>query len=215
MRRRSVDASLQRLANNPYAPLARAKNTGLFGTQSTAPLRRPPSRPGYLTFQTSPHMTYPSDVRRASINAFPQSTVSPSSLSPYYAIRSSLPEHQLYATSRTLSSPLPGPLPAPNFSFGAANTPSMVSARSGGSEGDSPDSLYREVEQDDEDGNVLSGPYYPHSRFGSIASVATSDSSLNSTGYPEVPPYFSDPDCNPSIRRNSWYLPRPLISSIY
>ena len=95
----------------------------------------------------------------------------------------------------------------------------MVSARSGGSEGDSPDSLqafeWREVEQDDEDGNLPPASYYPQSRFGSIASVATSDSSLNSTGYPEVLPYVPDSEYNLSVRRDSWYLLSRLILSIY
>ena len=219
MRRLSVDASLQRLANNPYAHLARAKNTGVFGSQAIASVRRsPPSRLGDFAFQTSASMPYPADVRRASFHAFPitpQGTVSPSpsSLSPHHAIRTSLPENQLYTTARTLSSePLPGPLPAPGFSFGAANTSSMMSARSGGSEGGSPDSLHafecREVEQDDEDGILPSAPYYSSSRFGSIASVATSDSSLNSI-------YLPDSEYNLSVRRDSWYLLGPLISSIY
>ncbi|KAG5727835.1 Homeobox protein HD-10, partial [Termitomyces sp. T112] len=41
-RRCSVDASLQRLANNPFAPLARAKNGAIYGSRTTvASIRRP------------------------------------------------------------------------------------------------------------------------------------------------------------------------------
>ncbi|KAG5652392.1 hypothetical protein H0H81_005149 [Sphagnurus paluster] len=193
-RRLSVDASLQRLASNPYAHLARAKNGAIYGPRAIAPIRHralgraqyaPPSR------ASTASMPYRLDARRASMGNFrysPQSTASPSP-SPLssYDIRASLPEHDLYVVSaRTLSSPIPGPLPSPNFSFGAASTPSMVSS-SGDSERNSPDSVqsyaYRESEQDEDEGTPAS--YYSLSRFGSITSIATSDSSINSVYYPE------------------------------
>lgn len=163
-------------------------------------------------------MPYRSDARRASVGIFhfsPRGTASPSPspLSPYNVVRSSLPEHHLYTvTSRVVSSPIPGPLPSPNFSFGAANTPSMASASSGDSERNSPDSLqsfaYREMEHEEEDGTPSS--YYPLSRFGSITSIATSDSSINSSYYPDVVGCYADnePDFG---RRDSWYVLSPCL----
>ncbi|KAJ3514804.1 hypothetical protein NLJ89_g2170 [Agrocybe chaxingu] len=120
-------------------------------------------------------------------------TPSPSPLTPYNAvIRASLPDSHLYAVSqRPVASPIPGPLPSPGFSFGAAssNTPSMASPSSGDSERNSPDSLrsftFRgdETEQDDD---ATSPSYTAYSRFGSIASIATSESSVNSSYYAEI-----------------------------
>lgn len=215
-RRLSVDASLQRLASNPYAHLARAKNGAIYGPRAIAPIRhRPFGRTPYAApprITSSASMPYNLEARRASMGSFrisPQSTASPSPspLSPYHGVRASLPEHNLYTvTSRTVPSPIPGPLPSPNFSFGAASTPSMVSSSSGDSDRNSPDSAqsftYRESEHD-EDENAPS--YYSLSRFGSIASVTTSDSSINSY-YSDVSPCYP-PEYEPDMgRRDSWYV---------
>lgn len=221
-RRLSVDASLQRLANNPYAHLARAKNGALFGSRTMAPTRhRQASRAPYgqRTISASASMPYRLDMRRASMDsrAFrlsPRSAASPSPspLTPYNAVRASLPGHDLYAIStRPISSPIPGPLPSPNFSFGAASTPSMASS-SGDSERNSPDSLqsftYRSEEVDDDDGNPA--PYDYFSRFGSITSVATSDSSINSAYYSDIaggipPDHERGTEYDLNTRRDSWY----------
>ncbi|KAF5380621.1 hypothetical protein D9615_004545 [Tricholomella constricta] len=214
-RRLSVDASLQRLASNPYAHLARAKNGAIYGPRAIAPNRhRPLGRTPYAPptrIASSASMPYRLDVRRASLGNFrfsPQSTASPSPspLSPYHGVRASLPDHSLYAvSSRTVSSPIPGPLPSPNFSFGAANTPSMVSGSSGDSERNSPDSsqsyTYRESEQDEDEGAAAS--YYSLSRFGSITSIATSDSSIHSAYYPEVVGCYPEREQDLSGRRDS------------
>ncbi|KAG6833558.1 hypothetical protein H0H87_005209 [Tephrocybe sp. NHM501043] len=190
-RRRSVDASLQRLANNPFAPLARAKNGAIYGPRAIVPIRRPCRNP-YNPTPRITSMPYRLDMRRSSMGNFrvsPHSTASPSPspLSPYNGVRASLPDHNLYTvSSRTVSPLLPGPLPSPNFSFGAASTPSMVSASSGDSERLSPEPhsySYRESDQDEDEGTPAS--YYSLSRFGSIASIATSDSSINSAYFPE------------------------------
>jgi hypothetical protein len=214
-RRLSVDASLARLANHPYAPHARARNGALFATR---PLAAPPIR--QRPFSRSSHhpprisgMPYSLDTRRASLGNFRQSprsalSPSPSPLVPYATARTSLPEHDLYVTTSrpTMGSPIPGPLPSPNFSFGAANTPSMASASSGDSERNSPDSLqafpYRETDHEDDDG--LGHLNYPQSRFGSIASVATSDSSIQTPFYTETPACYPEIDYDPSVRRDSW-----------
>ncbi|KAF9012466.1 hypothetical protein BDQ17DRAFT_1419854 [Cyathus striatus] len=203
-RRRSVDASLQRLANNPYAPLARAKNGALFGSRYgvvpapryNIPGRAPyGQRPGLTNHATTSHFL---DMRRSSVDprAFRFSSTrgnlspSPSPLSPYHGTRASLPDHSLYAvTSRPLISPIPGPLPSPHFSFGDASTPSMTSPSSGESERNSPDSLrsfpFRSDERDEDD-RISSVSYDAYSRFGSIASIATSESSLHSAYYSDI-----------------------------
>ncbi|KAG6812021.1 hypothetical protein H0H92_004683 [Tricholoma furcatifolium] len=208
-RRCSVDASLQRLATNPYAPLARAKNGAIYGPRAIAPIRRPFCRTPYNPtprIASSASMPYRLDMRRASVGNFrvsPHSTASPSPspLSPYNGIRASLPDHSLYAVSpRAVSSPIPGPLPSPNFSFGAANTPSMVSASSGDSDySPEPQYTYRENEHDEDEGTPAS--YYSLSRFGSIASIATSDSSVNSAYFPEQMGCYQEEQ--PGSRRGS------------
>jgi hypothetical protein len=221
-RRLSVDASLQRLANNPYAHLARAKNGAVFGSRVTTPNRhrqvgRAPFGP-QRTIPANASMPYRLDIRRASMDsrAFrmsPRSAASPSPspLTPYNAIRASLPDHNLYAIpSRPIPSPIPGPLPSPNFSFGAASTPSMASTSSGGSERNSPDSLqsftYRGEELDEDD--VTYASY--DSRFGSITSIATSDSSINSAYYSDIAGYIPEHErgveYDVSTRRDSWYV---------
>ncbi|KAJ7870618.1 hypothetical protein B0H14DRAFT_3573796 [Mycena olivaceomarginata] len=76
------------------------------------------------------------------------SSPSPSPLSPYHAVRVSLPDHRLYSvSSRNISAPIPGPLPNPSFSFGIANASSNSEHAS-----------------------------YQMSRFGSIASESTATS---------------------------------------
>lgn len=207
-RRRSVDASLQRLANNPYAPLARAKNGAIYGPRAVAPIRRSLCRtPFNPTPRIAASAPYRLDIRRASMGNFrisPRGTAppSPSSSSPYN-MRASLPEHNLFAvSSRTISPPLPGPLPSPSFSFGAASTPSMLSTSSADSERYSPDPqqyTYRENEQDEDEGTPMS---YCSSRFGSITSIATSDSSLNSAYFPDQVSCFDEQELG--SRRGSW-----------
>ncbi|KAG5648562.1 hypothetical protein DXG03_003173 [Asterophora parasitica] len=209
-RRLSVDASLQRLASNPFAELARAKNGVIFGQRAIAPNRhRPLGRAPYVPPpRVASSASMPYGVRRASMGNFrisPQSTASPSPspLSPYHGVRASLPDHSLYAVPpRTMASPIPGPLPSPNYSFGAANTPSIVSGSSGDSERNSPDFGspygYRESEQDEDENTAAS--YYALSRFGSITSIATSDSSINSSYYPEVVSCYPEPEIDMSRR---------------
>lgn len=201
VRRRSVDASLQRLASNPYAPLARAKNNILFGPRvGVAPPGRHHqlSRMPYFHRSSLPlHSSTPQrlETRRSSVYSRPfrfssQPTISPSPspLSPYREIRGSLPDpHQMYTMPTRVSvSPIPGPLPSPDYSFGAASTPSMASPSSADSEHNSPDSLrsftFRNEDFEDEDRMTS---YDAFSRYGSIASIA-SESSINSSYYSEI-----------------------------
>ncbi|KAF8161236.1 hypothetical protein B0H34DRAFT_796056 [Crassisporium funariophilum] len=206
VRRRSVDASLQRLHSNPFASLARAKNSALYGPGFGV------SQPGrHHQLNRLPYTGYPTQrrglsqlatmpqhasLRRLSMDSrstrFPSrlnQSPSPSPLTPYNAVvRASLPDHHLYAvTSRSVASPIPGPLPSPGFSFGAASTSSMTSPSSGDSERNSPDSLRSfTFRGDDEDGAISPSSYDAYSRFGSIASIATSESSINSSYFSEI-----------------------------
>ncbi|KAJ7705932.1 hypothetical protein B0H14DRAFT_3526179 [Mycena olivaceomarginata] len=93
---------------------------------------------------------------------------SPSPLSPYHAVRVSLPDHRLYSvSSRNISAPIPGPLPNPSFSFGIANA-------SSNSERNSPvDFSGFSFPRDDANTEDAS---YQMSRFGSIASESTATS---------------------------------------
>lgn len=230
LRRASVDASLQRLANNPFASLARAKNTALYGPGfgvaqpgAAAPSLRHYTR---LPYGYPPPSSHP----RRSVAPVPQygttrrlsmdsrqtrlaAMASPAPHTPYDAvIRASLPEHHLFALSaRALASPIPGPLPSPGFSFGAASTPSMASPSSGDSERNSPDSLrsfpFRSEELDED---ATSPTYDAYSRFGSIASVATSESSITSAYYADIGgPMGTDhaAPAAPGERRGSWCVP--------
>ncbi|KAJ7680476.1 hypothetical protein DFH06DRAFT_972713 [Mycena polygramma] len=192
-RRRSVDASLVRLAANPYAGIARAKNSALLATQRLSHSRRNhlyaarPGMPHRATVPVNPHTRHASmDARGYRIPPSP----SPSPLSPYHAARGSLPDHHLYPVpSRSIAAPIPGPLPNPAFSFGIANA--------------SPESCDRNSPVDfggfsfppssDADTEDDSSASYPMSRFGSIASESSATSAyfsdVGSTG--ETPDYRS------------------------
>ncbi|KAJ7924964.1 hypothetical protein B0H13DRAFT_1976956 [Mycena leptocephala] len=178
-RRRSVDASLVRLAANPYAGIARAKNSALLATQRLSHGRRGQymQRPGLPHRSTVPAHQH---TRHASMDArgfrMPPSP-SPSPLSPYHAVRASLPDHSLYpVSSRSIAAPIPGPLPSPGFSFGVANS----------------------TPESDRNSPVDFGGFsrlrsYQMSRFGSIASESSATSAyfsdVGSTG--EAPDFRS------------------------
>ena len=230
LRRSSVDASLQRLALNPFASLARAKNSALYGPGFGVAIPGAPSNGSIRHHHQLNRLPYsnhnPLHQRRGVSNSFaslPQhasmrrlsmdsrhlrftsmsrthQTPSPSPLTPYNAvIRASLPGHPYTISSRPVASPIPGPLPSPGFSFGAASTPPMASPSSGDSERNSPDSVRSfTFRGDDED-------YDAYSRFGSIASIATSESSINSSYYAEIGGPAVDHH-SAEERRGSWYV---------
>ncbi|KAJ7188086.1 hypothetical protein C8R46DRAFT_1053602, partial [Mycena filopes] len=173
-RRRSVDASLVRLAVNPYAGLARAKNSALLATQRLSHGRRQyTARPGMTHRATVPvHHT-----RHASMDSrgyrIPPSP-SPSPLSPYHAVRASLPDHHLYPVS-------------PGFSFGM---PNPISESDRNSPVDFANFSFPRDDADTEDDGSAS---YQMSRFSSIASESSTTSAyfsdVGSTG--ETPDYRS------------------------
>ncbi|KAJ6499153.1 hypothetical protein C8R45DRAFT_981324 [Mycena sanguinolenta] len=190
-RRRSVDASLVRLANNPYAPIARAKN---MATQRLSHGRRNQ----YVPRPSMPHRAtapFPQHTRHASMDSrgyrIPPSP-SPSPLSPYHAVRASLPDQHLYpVTARPLAAPIPGPLPSPGFSFGMANA-SPASDRN--SPVDFDGFSFPPASDADTDDSSAS---YPMSRFGSIASESSATSAyfsdVGSTG--EAPDFRRRESC--------------------
>lgn len=209
-RRRSVDTSLQRLVMHPYAHHARARNGTLFGPhspslpqsgrQSSLSGKQPVSLQARKSFLS--HRGPPSnylDMRRASID--PRTLMScrtdgssPSpSPRPLYAVRASLPDTSLF-TSRRYVTQIPGPLPEPNFTFGAATTSSPTDDVPPSPDFSSYSFPSREdVAEDDDD--VSSFSFGNLSRFGSAVSVATSESSVfYDTG--ELPPNQN--------RRGSW-----------
>lgn len=245
VRRCSVDASLQRLALHPYANLARAKNTALYGAgvgvaSSDSASRDVPSigadgtshyhlmnygprrlqrrfvsssaLSAAVQYGSSLSTAHYSNARRLSMDSRAlrisslqrmRHSPSPSPLSTYSSIsRASLPESHLYSISpRSIGSPIPGPLPMPGFQFGAASssTPSVASPSSIDSERNSPDSI-RSFSFGGDDENQPSPPYETYtSRFGSVASIATSESSLNSA-------YYGGSIVDQDRRNSTWYV---------
>ncbi|KAJ7899613.1 hypothetical protein B0H14DRAFT_3779653 [Mycena olivaceomarginata] len=183
-RRRSVDASLVRRAANPYAGIARAKN---MATQRLSHGRRNQymSRPSMPHCATGP---FPQHNRHASMDArgyhIPPSP-SPSPLSPYHAVRASLPDHHLYhVSSRPVTAPIPGPLPSPGFSFGVANASPDSDRNSPVDFGgfSFPPASGAETEGDD------SSASHQMSRFGSFASESPSDQPPALRTYPRPLP---------------------------
>jgi len=133
------------------------------------------------------------------------------SLLPSHTTRARFPDSHLFSIpARTVSSPIPGPLPSPNFSFGA---PSPIASPSPtGTDGDSPGALSslpaylfsrRPEDQDAED----DGTSASYSRFGSIASLAGSESSSTSAYYSEVGSAGFDPE----VRRGSCSAPGQIM----
>jgi hypothetical protein len=231
-RRRSVDTSLLRLATHPYAHHARAKNGAIFGGRFYTPQGRftdpsscypaagsPPAnlhniRPRQLN--SSAHNLVP--INRPYDFVSPSGCVPPSSspLTPFHAVRATLPgnnNHHHVMSMRTISSPLPGPLPSPGFSFGAANSsppqiPSPIERDSPDPMPDYPYSFPRRFDDTDAEDDATSASYDAFSRFGSISSYAGSESS-NTSAYSDVgscdfASYKSD--CRRGSRANGPFL---------
>lgn len=103
-------------------------------------------------------------------------------------------ENRAYISSRTLSAPIPGPLPSPGFSFGPpADAPvgDYPSTESGS---------YNFGENDTEDDATSGASYDAWSRFGSIASTSSNSSAY----FSEVGSCNETPQgWNAEARRNS------------
>ncbi|SJK97536.1 uncharacterized protein ARMOST_00788 [Armillaria ostoyae] len=194
-RRLSVDASLHRLASNPYAHLARTKNTTGHGSRlASHSNRRHPLNPVSGVPYSRPEL--PHIASTPSNGSFHGRHVSADSRGFHYTsqgvptfhnARTSLPDSHLYAfsSSRMAASTIPGPLPSPDFSFGVASTssPSLTPPSSADSERSSPDPNRSFTFQSEDSEDDRTSSYEALSRFGSIASVATSDTSNASVYY--------------------------------
>jgi hypothetical protein len=217
-RRRSVDTSLLRLATHPYAQHARARNGAIFGGRFYSPQGRFTDPSPFYPVGRSPANLH--NIRPRQLNSSvhslvpihrpydfggPTSCVPPSSssLTPFHAVRATLPgnnNHHHVMSMRTVSSPLPGPLPSPGFSFGAANSsppqiPSPIERDSPDPMPEYPFSFPRRLDDTDAEDDATSASYDAFSRFGSISSYAGSESS-NTSAYSDVGscdfPYKSD-----------------------
>ncbi|TDL25933.1 hypothetical protein BD410DRAFT_836636 [Rickenella mellea] len=180
--------SLDRLAAHPYAHLAVAANGAVFGPngmsgrrtvingRNHSPSHTPqPIRPdlpssynnGHETEQMRPELMHRASMPPPQINAANQR------------------DGHVYAlSSRAYQAPIPGPLPAPDFSFG---TPTSAVT------GESDIASFSFPRESDLDGETEEGSAASYdafsSRFGSIASIASvpeSDSSATSAYYSEV-----------------------------
>lgn len=220
-RRRSVDTSLQRLVMHPYAQLARARNGALFGPRSPSQAPSPhqhslprgktwPLQPRNTIMPHQPPPTSYLDTRRASMDPrtlMPHRLDGLSPLSrPLHPVRASLPDTSLFSTSRRYVPQIPGPLPAPNFTFGAATVSSP-----GSTEYDLPSPDFSSYSfpsrdngaEDDDAVSVSCLSFETLSRFGSAVSIATSDSSVFSN--PGFYGIGSPPgELAPNQRRSSW-----------
>lgn len=239
-RRKSMDVSFYRLMHHPFARIAKEKNEALFLPKS--PLSPAGSIPANLTRQpgigpmrTNGHgypLSRPTLSHRASEPQVFASVRTPfppvpegGPLQSIAAPSRRFSDNRLYAiSSRTIPSPIPGPLPTPDFQFGdpssvsppnASPTPGEVESSQVPMQSPEIAQLHRwsfprsrEPDQDTED----SGSYSGLSRFGSVASVSGSESSA----------MFSDvSSCvavdhigyDPSTRRASWCASKRVPSS--
>ncbi|TFL01596.1 hypothetical protein BDV98DRAFT_62903 [Pterulicium gracile] len=188
-RRFSMDNSLSRLETNPYAPYARSRNASsghavpLISRQHQRTFSLHNGRPQIIQRVSMP----PSIDRRFSLDSrqllASSTSPSPSPLSPYHPT-GSLPDNTLYSNgprSGPLHS-LPGPLPAPGYSFG---TPSSAPPSAGLEEHMDPMcSAGGQAYDTDED---PTSPYH-YTRFGSITSIATSETGTSAC-YSDVGSY--------------------------
>lgn len=229
-RRKSMDVNFLRLVQHPFARVAKEKNDAFYMSKSPlspagstqANLTRPSSMvPGIGPIRTNGHGYRPTLSHRASEPQVfapvrtpfpPVPETGPLQSHPPPSRRFS--DNRLYAiTSRPLTSPIPGPLPTPDFQFGnpSSGSPSNGSPTPGEVESppvplQSPDIAQlqrwsfprsRETDQDTED----SGSYSALSRFGSVASISGSDSSAV---YSDVSSCVDHLGYDPSTRRGSW-----------
>ncbi|KAH7913485.1 hypothetical protein BJ138DRAFT_1221171 [Hygrophoropsis aurantiaca] len=210
-RRQSLDASLYRLNHHPFAGIAKERNniylprSPLSSNQPLTSIGR--RSPGVIPVRTVSHgpSSYPrpSLMHRASMpHVFAPSrhgTIPESAHSFTHSNSRGFPENPMYAPSRTVPSPIPGPLPSPNFSFGAPQSasPSIASPSAGDYDNahspdvaqvSSPDQTQPPSDlaamqqwtfargSDDHD-TEDSASYSGLSRFGSVTSIAGSESS--------------------------------------
>lgn len=164
------------------------------------------SRPMLGHRASMPHVFSGSMERRGSLPIDMHAHIVPSSFR--------MPDSsQLYAiSSRPVPAPTSGPLPSPNFTFGhPADSPSTSSPAPEGDYHDQVSELQcysfgrRASEHDLEDDATSAASYDNYSRFGSIASMAGSESSNTSAYYSDVGSCNEPPSASwsPEARRGS------------
>lgn len=226
-RRKSMDVGFFRLMHHPFARIAKEKNEALYLPKS------PLSPTGFTQALTRPHGIGP--MRTNGHGYRPALSHRASEPQVFAPVRTPFPpvpeggplqslqpparrfsDNRLYAiSSRTVSSPIPGPLPTPDFQFGDPSSVSPPNASPTPGEVESPPGHFqspdisqlqgwsfprsREPDQDTED----SGSYSGLSRFGSVASVSGSESSAM---YSDVSSCVAVDHMgyDPSTRRGSW-----------
>ncbi|KAG0701358.1 hypothetical protein DFH29DRAFT_571974 [Suillus ampliporus] len=217
-RRKSMDVSLLRLMHHPFARVAKEKNDAIFLRPPISPagsgqsMARPPSGlggPSRATSYGSSYSPYPRPTlghRASEPHVFAPRT---SPFPPVPEVRPPFPsshvprrlsDNRYATTSRALPSPIPGPLPKPDFQFGA---PSSASPPHASPDAESPGNMHswafprNETDQDTEDS------YSGLSRFGSIASICGSDTSATSAIYSDVSSCVGVDHFDPNGRRGS------------
>lgn len=131
--------------------------------------------------------------------------------------RMNLPrEGHLYAlSSRHYQPPVAGPLPAPGYSFGTStSTPPSAENENDNQSVNALQAYPFQPDQDADGEEEAAGQYDAYSRFGSIASIAGSESSIASGYYSEVGSFDIRPSTSQSLqghglfdqdgRRQSW-----------
>ncbi|KAG1894475.1 uncharacterized protein F5891DRAFT_1255166 [Suillus fuscotomentosus] len=203
-RRKSMDVSLLRFMHHPFARVAKEKNDAIFLRPPISPagsgqsMARPPSGLGAPSIRATSYSCYtsynphtcPSSAHRASephVFSPTRSSLVPEIRPPFPSshVPRQLSDNRFTMSSRALPSPIPGPLPKPDFQVGAptSGSPPHVSP-----DAEFPWNLHawafprNEADQDTEDSNSSTGL----SRFGSIASICGSDTSATSAIYSDV-----------------------------
>jgi hypothetical protein len=227
-RRSSFDANINRLASHPFAHLAAQANDTLCGRKGSMPRQyvgvKSNSLPGHPTehlYAQSPNFggRVPLSHRASMPYVFSQGSAQASNHSSQ-ALNSALVDassryhHGAYVMqSRVVPAPIPGPLPNPNFSFGdSSSSPSAASPSASDSSEHVNAALSSYVfpaigDRDAED-DMTNSSFDAFSRFGSIASLADSESSVTSALYSDAGSCVSDrhehpPNFNPDSRRSS------------
>jgi hypothetical protein len=222
-RRKSMDVSLLRLMHHPFARVAKEKNDAIFLRPPISPagsgqsMARPPSGLGGPSIRATSYgssASYspyprPSLAHRASephVFTPSRSSLVPEIRPPFPSshVPRRLSDNRFTMSSRALPSPIPGPLPKPDFQFGA---PTSASPPHASPDAESPGNMHawafprNEADQDTEDSYSSTGL----SRFGSIASICGSDTSATSAIYSDVSSCVGVDHFDPNGRRGSWY----------
>jgi hypothetical protein len=218
-RRKSMDVGFLRLMHHPFARVVKEKNDAIFLSSPLSPagsdqsITRSPSGLAGPSMRNASYgsTSYPYPRPTLAHGASEPYVFAPQRSSPFYNIQevppdtSRRPDHRFATSSRTLSSPIPGPLPKLDFQFGAPSPPHALS------DGDSPN-LHtwafprHEIGQDTEELVRSIGL----SRFSSIASACGSDTSARSAIYSAVSSCVGADHMvfDTNARRGSWCAAR-------